>query len=517
MPVLLQETDERGLKISLVAGAWQVRRGAVEERLAICEHDHAVGVAPGFSNVVGCHQQCCPAGGAPLQKRPQALALTRVERSRRFVEQHKRGLTEQADGDVDALPQSAGQALDQIPGALTQHGVVEHRVDCGIYVRNALQAREQAQVLPDRQATVDGELLRHPADACGRSLHLAAISRLSPREDLQQRRLARAVGPDDGHDLALRDLQPDPAQRLTLTETLAQAARTKHGPGGSMGRSAHRAQPTLRETRAVPDTSTTLLFIGDVVGSPGRRALLTLLPSLLETHDPTFVIVNGENAAGGLGITPQIADEMFEAGVDAITLGNHAYHRREIYTYLDDHDRIVRPANYMRANPGRGACVVEKNGVRLGVANLSGNVFMRAARPAFSEIESILDDFERRGCDHVLVDMHAEATSEKVAMGWHLDGRATAVVGTHTHVPTADGRVLPRGTAYISDVGMTGPRGGVLGVKKEMAIESLLTQMHVRFETSEDDPWLMGVVIRCTQRLRADSIEQILLPAPPQA
>ncbi len=264
----------------------------------------------------------------------------------------------------------------------------------------------------------------------------------------------------------------------------------------------------------MPDT--TLLFIGDVVGSLGRQALLTLLPTLRESHDPTFVVVNGENAAGGLGITPQIADEMFAAGVDAITLGNHAYHRREIYRYLDEDQRIVRPANYLRAQPGRGTCVVEKDGTRLGVANLSGNVFLRAARPAFSEIESILDDFERRGCDHVLVDMHAEATSEKVAMGWHLDGRVTAVVGTHTHVPTADARVLPGGTAYISDVGMTGPRGGVLGVKKEQAIESLVTQMHVRFETSDDDPWLNGVVIRCSQRGRADSIAQVLVPAPRQ-
>ena len=264
----------------------------------------------------------------------------------------------------------------------------------------------------------------------------------------------------------------------------------------------------------MPDT-TTLLFVGDVVGSPGRRTLLALLPRLRETHDPTFVVVNGENAAGGLGITPQIADEMFEAGVDAITLGNHAYHRREIYRYLDEDTRIVRPANYLRSQPGRGTCVVERGGVRLGVANLSGNVFLRAARPVFSEVEGIVEDLTRRGCDHILVDMHAEVTSEKVALGWLLDGRVTAVVGTHTHVPTADARVLPGGTAYITDVGMTGARGGVLGVKKEQAIESLVTQMHVRFETSDEDPWLNGVVIRCSAPGRADSIEQLLLPAPP--
>jgi metallophosphoesterase (TIGR00282 family) len=264
----------------------------------------------------------------------------------------------------------------------------------------------------------------------------------------------------------------------------------------------------------VPTAQATILFIGDVVGGPGRRALFGLLPELRERYEPTFVVVNGENSAGGLGITPAIADEMLEAGIDAITLGNHAYHRREIHGYLDRSERVIRPANYLRAQPGRGTCVVEKDGLRLGVANLSGNVFLNAARPAFDAIESIVEELERGGCDHVLVDMHAEVTSEKVAMGWYLDGRVTAVVGTHTHIPTADGRVLPGGTAYITDVGMTGPRDGVIGVKKELAIESLVTQMHIRFETAEDDPWLNGVVIRCSERLRADSIEQVLLPAP---
>ena len=225
------------------------------------------------------------------------------------------------------------------------------------------------------------------------------------------------------------------------------------------------------------------------------------------------MVVNGENAAGGLGITPKIADEMFGAGVDAITLGNHAYHRREISRYLDESERIVRPANYLRAQPGRGSCIVESGGLKLGVVNLSGNVFLTPGRPAFhgSRASSTTSPARR---DHILVDMHAEVTSEKVAMGWYLDGRVSAVVGTHTHIPTADARVLPGGTAYITDVGMTGPRGGVIGVKKELAIESLVTQMHIRFETSEDDPWLNGVVIRCSQRLRADSIEQVLLPAP---
>jgi 2',3'-cyclic-nucleotide 2'-phosphodiesterase len=264
---------------------------------------------------------------------------------------------------------------------------------------------------------------------------------------------------------------------------------------------------------ATRPSDVSILFVGDLVGSIGRHTLLECLPILRERYAPTFVVVNGENVAGGLGITPKVAEELFRNGIDAITLGNHAYHRREIYSYLDTKERIVRPFNYLRGQPGRGVCVVEKDGVRLGVVNLSGNLFLKAGRSAFTEIEPALR--ELGSVDHILVDMHAEATSEKVALGWLLDGRVTAVVGTHTHVPTADGRVLPKGTAYITDVGMTGPRGGVIGVKREQAVESLVTQMPVRFETSKEDPWLMGVFIRCSQALRADSIEQILMPRPP--
>jgi 2',3'-cyclic-nucleotide 2'-phosphodiesterase len=257
-----------------------------------------------------------------------------------------------------------------------------------------------------------------------------------------------------------------------------------------------------------------VLFVGDVVGGIGRHTLLDCLPILRERYAPTFVVVNGENAAGGLGITPKIAEQMFAAGVDAITLGNHTYHRREIYPYLNGRRPIVRPANFLRSQPGRGVCVVERDGVRLGVVNLSGNLYLRAGRSAFTEVEAALG--ELGDVDQILVDMHAEATSEKVALGWHLDGRVTAVVGTHTHVPTADARVLPGGTAYITDVGMTGPRGGVIGVKREQAIESLLTQMPTRFETSEEDPWLMGAMIMCSGRRRAESIEQVLMPRPQQ-
>jgi 2',3'-cyclic-nucleotide 2'-phosphodiesterase len=265
------------------------------------------------------------------------------------------------------------------------------------------------------------------------------------------------------------------------------------------------------------EAQASILFVGDLVGSIGRRTLLECLPLLRERYDPTFVIVNGENVAGGLGITPKAAQALFAGGVDAITLGNHTYHRREIYPYLDSEPRILRPANFLRIQPGHGTCVLERDDIRLGVVNLSGNLYLRAGRSAFTEIEAALG--ELGDVDHILVDMHAEATSEKVALGWMLDGRVTAVVGTHTHIPTADARVLPGGTAYITDVGMTGPRGGVIGVKREQAIESLVTQMPVRFETSEEDPWLMGVLIRCaaTRPRSAAAIEQVLMPRPAPA
>ena len=196
--------------------------------------------------------------------------------------------------------------------------------------------------------------------------------------------------------------------------------------------------------------------MGDVVGGLGRRTLAALLPGLRERHEPDFVVVNGENAAGGVGITERTAGDIFEAGAHLITLGNHAYRHTEVYPYLDREERIVRPANYPVGSPGKGTAVLEGNGFALGVVNLSGTVFLDAARSPFAEADAALASLRGR-TTHLLVDMHAEATSEKVAMGWHLDGRVTACLGTHTHVPTADARVLPGGTAYCTDVGMTGP------------------------------------------------------------
>ena len=256
-----------------------------------------------------------------------------------------------------------------------------------------------------------------------------------------------------------------------------------------------------------------LIFVGDVVAGLGRRTLAALLPGLRERHRPDFVVVNGENAAGGVGITRKTAQELLELGADAITLGNHAYRHREVYEYLDTEARIVRPANYPKGSPGRGHTVVESDGRRLGVINLSGQVFLSAVRSPFAEADALLAEL-RGKADAVLLDMHAEATSEKVAMGWHVDGRALACVGTHTHVATADARVLPGGTAYVTDVGMTGPRGGVIGVKREQALERFLTLTQVRFETSDEDPWLNAVVVEGDPRGLAVSIEQLLLPAP---
>jgi len=254
------------------------------------------------------------------------------------------------------------------------------------------------------------------------------------------------------------------------------------------------------------------LFIGDVVGSPGRRGLAQAMPGLRSRHSPDLVIVNGENSAGGLGITEKTAEEMFAAGADVITTGNHVYKHREVYGFLDRSERVIRPANYPIGNPGRGHTVVEAAGQRVAVVNLSGAVQLRVARSPFAEIDAILERLNGEA-DVVIVDFHAEVTSEKVAMGWHLDGRVAAIFGTHTHVPTADGRVLPGGTAYLTDAGMTGSRAGVIGVKREQALDSFLTQMPVRFETAEDDVWVMGAVVEIGPNGLAEGIEQVLVPA----
>ena len=235
-----------------------------------------------------------------------------------------------------------------------------------------------------------------------------------------------------------------------------------------------------------------------------------MLTDLRSELGADFVVLNGENASGGIGITPKHADELFAAGADVITLGNHTYRHREVWPYLEARRDILRPANFLASQPGRGTALVERGDATLGVVNLAGNLYMKDAAPALLAVDEALR--EVRGADHVLVDMHAEATSEKVALGWFLDGRVTAVVGTHTHVPTADARVLPQGTAYITDVGMTGARGGVIGVRRDQSIAVMRTHMPQRYDPAEDDPWINAVLIRCGPGMTATAIEPILRP-----
>lgn len=252
-----------------------------------------------------------------------------------------------------------------------------------------------------------------------------------------------------------------------------------------------------------------ILFLGDIVGRPGRKVILDKLPGLINEHSPLFIIANGENSAAGLGITPDIAEELFKAKVDAITLGNHAFNKREIYPYLDKDKPIIRPANMPSEAPGRGHCVLSKQGIDLHVLNLCGRVYMDGYDDPFREVDLILGEIMSK---HVFIDFHAEATSEKIAFGFYMDGRATAVVGTHTHVQTSDETVLAGGTAYITDVGMCGPQNSVLGMRKDIILQRFLTQMPSRFEVADEPGVLSGVVITVSKDTgRASDIRRIRL------
>jgi metallophosphoesterase (TIGR00282 family) len=226
-------------------------------------------------------------------------------------------------------------------------------------------------------------------------------------------------------------------------------------------------------------------------------------------------VANGENAADGIGITPRLAERLLAAGVDVLTLGNHAFRRTEIGPYLDESDRIVRPANVSSSSPGRGLTVIEvANGTRLGVINVLGSLFLHPAMSLFEVIDRLVDE-ARASTPIVLVDVHAEATSEKVALAYWLDGRVTAVLGTHTHVQTADPRVLPKGTAFITDAGMTGPHDSVIGVEPDLAIQRMRTGMPVRFATAQSGVRIEGVVVDCDEATgRARSIEAVRVPHP---
>lgn len=238
-----------------------------------------------------------------------------------------------------------------------------------------------------------------------------------------------------------------------------------------------------------------ILFLGDVVGKPGRKAVRTLLPRLIHREEASLVIANCENASGGTGARPESARELLDAGVDLLTSGNHIWRHKEIIPFIVQEQRLLRPANYPPATPGMGWTVLTTAaGVSVAVINLIGRVFMSGADCPFQTVERILGELPT-GTRLILVDMHAEATSEKGAMGWFLDGRVTAVLGTHTHVQTADERLLPRGTAFISDVGMCGPVDSVIGVKPHLATQRFQTQMPTRFEPATGRAAVQGVVV----------------------
>ena len=260
-----------------------------------------------------------------------------------------------------------------------------------------------------------------------------------------------------------------------------------------------------------------VLFIGDIVGAPGRQIVRDRLADIVAQRQIDVVIANGENAASGFGITPRLADELLQMGIDVLTGGNHSWDRKEIVEYIPHQPRLLRPANFPEGNAGTGVFLgTAKNGVKYAVLNLQGRVFMTPIDDPFRKADCELAKLPAEVA-FVLVDMHAETTSEKLAMGWYLDGRVTAVVGTHTHVATADEHVLPAGTAFISDVGMSGPHGGVIGMDRQGIIKKFMDAMPARFEVASGDVQMNCVLIQTDDeaarnaagRLRARSIERL--------
>ncbi|MBI4651254.1 TIGR00282 family metallophosphoesterase [Candidatus Desantisbacteria bacterium] len=252
-----------------------------------------------------------------------------------------------------------------------------------------------------------------------------------------------------------------------------------------------------------------ILFIGDVIGSPGRKALSSALPGLKDRFNIDITILNGENAAGGFGLTPEIANVLFLMGIDVITSGNHIWDKKDIIEIFEKEKNLLRPANYPEGVPGNGSgiyCVGEQ---KIGVINIAGRAFMANLDCPFKTVDKELEKMKNiTGC--IIVDIHAEATSEKMAIGWYLDSRVSAVIGTHTHVQTADERILPGGTAYITDAGMTGSRDSVIGMKKEHAIEKFLTQIPVKFETAKKNLWVCGLFVSINNSTgKAESIERV--------
>lgn len=237
-----------------------------------------------------------------------------------------------------------------------------------------------------------------------------------------------------------------------------------------------------------------VVFIGDIVGNVGRETVKRLLPWIEEKYRPHIIIANGENAAGGRGINAAITRDLYDWGVHGITMGNHTWDNREIFDFIDDESRMVRPANLPAGSPGKGSMLIKANGKELGVVNLMGRTFLPPSDDPFRTADELIAEL-RKKTKCILVDFHAEATSEKIAMGWYLDGRASLVVGTHTHVQTHDNRILPQGTAYVTDAGMTGPRDGVLGMEREGVLRKFLTGLPSRFVVDEGKWTLNGVFV----------------------
>ena len=256
-----------------------------------------------------------------------------------------------------------------------------------------------------------------------------------------------------------------------------------------------------------------ILMVGDVYGEPGRAAVQKLLPRLRQEHAIDLAVVNVENAAGGFGVTPPIARTFLDQGVDVMTSGNHIWDKKDVIEYITRENLLLRPANFPAGTPGVGYVTVKAGPYRVAVLNLMGRVFMNPIDCPFRKADEVLPEL-RRETPIVLVDMHAEATSESLAMGWYLDGRASAVVGTHRHVQTADERVLPGGTAYITDLGLTGPTDGIIGVDRAQILQRFLTQMPIRFETARGPAALQGAVITVDPDSgRASSIRRLSVPA----
>jgi metallophosphoesterase (TIGR00282 family) len=257
-----------------------------------------------------------------------------------------------------------------------------------------------------------------------------------------------------------------------------------------------------------------ILFIGDIVGRPGRDLIKQGLAAIVDHHSVDFVIANAENAAAGFGITREIGEQLLDYGVEVMTSGNHIWDKREALDYIGIEPRLLRPANYPAGAPGNGSYLARtESGVTIGVVNVMGRVFMLNIDDPFTTVLKAIDALKQR-TRIIFVDFHAEATSEKIAMGWHLDGKVTAVVGTHTHVQTADERILPKGTAYLTDVGMTGPHDSIIGVDIQAALGRFLTALPARFETATENPRLNAVIVEADEQTgRATDIERLSLSA----